>query len=86
MSEHKLPAITSIGQRTVPREHINTSLVQLMFILLDTGYLSSFENYALKIPVREKINPKTQRAFEHFTSWKVRDPPPPISDEIFHQC
>ena len=29
-----------------------------MFILLDTGYLSSFENYALKISVREKINLK----------------------------
>ena len=25
-----------------------------MFILLDTGYLSSFENDTLKIPVREK--------------------------------
>ena len=38
-----------------------------MFILLDTGYLSSFENDALKIPVREKINPKTQWASEHST-------------------
>ena len=31
-----------------------------MFIVLDTGYLLSFKNDALKIPVREKINPKTQ--------------------------
>ena len=29
-----------------------------MFILLDTGYLSSFENDALKIPAREKKNLK----------------------------
>ena len=39
------------------QEHIDTSLIQLMFILLDTGYSSSFENDALKIPAREKINP-----------------------------
>ena len=58
LSEHKLPAIASISQRTVPREHIDTSLVQLMSILLDTGYLSFFENYALKIPVREYITLK----------------------------
>ena len=60
LSEHKRPACTSISQRTVPREHIDKSLVELMFIILDTGYLSSFENYALKIPVSEKINPVTQ--------------------------
>ena len=54
LSEHKLPASTSMSQRTVPREHIDTTLVQLMFILLDTGHLPSFENYTLKIPVREK--------------------------------
>ena len=47
-----------------------------MFILLDTGYLSSFENDALKIPVREKINPKTQWASEHITSWEMSAPPP----------
>ena len=47
-----------------------------MFILLDTGYLSSFENDALKIPGREKINPKTQQVSEHITFWEVRAPPP----------
>ena len=56
-----------------------------MFILLDTGYLSSFENDALKIPGREKINPKTQQVSEHITFWEVRAPPPP-PDRIFHQC
>ena len=46
-----------------------------MFILLDAGYVSSFENDALKIPVREKINPKTQWA-----SWEVRASPPTWRD------
>ena len=44
----------SVSQRIVPREHIDTSLTQLMFILFDTGYLSSFENDALKIPEEKK--------------------------------
>ena len=56
-----------------------------MFILLDTGYLLSFKNDALKIPVREKIDPKTQWASEHITSWEVTAPLPP-PDGIFHQC
>ena len=55
LSEHKLPAGTSVSQRTVPRKHIDKSLTQLMFILLDTDYLSSFENDALN--TSKKINP-----------------------------
>ena len=45
LNEHKRPAGTSVRQRTVPREHIDISLIQL-FILLDTGYSSSFQNDA----------------------------------------
>ena len=56
LSEHKWPVGTSVIQRTVPREHIDTNLIQLMFILLGTDYLSSFEDDALKIPVKN-INP-----------------------------
>ena len=48
LSEHKWPAGTSMSQRTIPRKHIDTSLILLMFILLDTSYLSSFENDAMK--------------------------------------
>ena len=56
LNEHKWPAGTSISQRTVPREHIDTSLIQLMFIFLDTCFPSFFENGALIKNTRKRKN------------------------------
>ena len=46
-----------------------------MFILLDTGYSSSFENDALiKNTSKRKNKSLNTGASEHITSWEVRDP------------
>ena len=55
-----LPSFNLIGQQTT--ELLQGFVFQGLRSLFSesAGYVSSFENDALKIPVREKINPKTQ--------------------------